>query len=143
MEKVLIIGCGVSGLSSAITLAEKGIKSVMISPFPSERAQSVMATGGINAVMDVHDSGDSIEKHIEDTISGGHFIAGTEAVRGLCTFAPKIIDQLERMGTVFTKDPDGNFSRRAFGGQSYKRTLFSGASTGKQIVTGLVLKCRR
>ncbi|MCR5544333.1 MAG: FAD-binding protein [Eubacterium sp.] len=143
MRKVLIIGCGVSGLSSAISLAEKGIKSVLISPFPPERAQSVMATGGINAVMGIPDGEDSIEKHIEDTISGGCFIAGRQAVEGLCKAASKIVENLEGMGTVFTKDKDGNFSKRAFGGQSYKRTIFSGASTGKQIVTGLVLKCRK
>ena len=143
MRKVLIIGCGISGLSSAISLAEKGIKSVLISPFPPERAQSVMATGGINAVMGIPDGEDSIEKHIEDTISGGCFIAGLQAVEGLCKAAPKIVENLEGMGTVFTKDKDGNLSKRAFGGQSYKRTIFSGASTGKQIVTGLVLKCRK
>ncbi|MBR1506434.1 MAG: FAD-binding protein [Eubacterium sp.] len=143
MGKVLIIGCGISGLSSAISLAEKGIKSVLVSPFPSERAQSVMAAGGINAVDDCPDGADSVEKHISDTIKGGSFIAGKEAVTGLCKSAASIIDQLERMGMVFTKDSEGRYAKRAFGGQSFNRTCFSGASTGKQIVTSLIMECRK
>ena len=49
MKKVLIIGAGLAGLTCAIKLAELGIKSILISPFTSERSQSVMAAGGINA----------------------------------------------------------------------------------------------
>jgi succinate dehydrogenase / fumarate reductase flavoprotein subunit len=50
MKTVLVIGSGISGLSCAISLAEKGIRVKLASPFPSERSQSVMAAGGINAV---------------------------------------------------------------------------------------------
>ena len=43
MKNILIIGGGLSGLSCAIELAENGISSILVSPYPSERAQSVMA----------------------------------------------------------------------------------------------------
>ena len=49
MKNVLIIGSGIAGMSTAISLAERGIRSILVSPFPSERSQSVMAAGGINA----------------------------------------------------------------------------------------------
>ena len=75
MSRVLIIGSGISGLACAIEAASKGSKVILVSPFPSERSQSVLAAGGINAVMDT-ESGDSIERHIEDTLKGGCFIAG-------------------------------------------------------------------
>ena len=39
MKKVLIIGSGLSGLSCALELAQKGISSTLVSPYPSERAQ--------------------------------------------------------------------------------------------------------
>ena len=52
MKHVLIIGSGLSGLTCAIELASKGIRSTLVSPYPSERAQSVMAAGGINAALD-------------------------------------------------------------------------------------------
>ena len=143
MGKVLIIGCGISGLSAAISLAEKGIKSVLISPFPSERAQSVMAAGGINAVDDNPDGEDTVAQHVEDTLKGGCNIAGRRAVEGLCSGAAGIIQKLEKMGIVFTRDDKGSIAKRAFGGQTFRRTCFGGASTGKQIVTALVMECRK
>ena len=142
MKKAVIIGSGIAGLSCAISLAENGIKSVVVSPFPPERSQSVMAAGGINAV-DFSNAADSVELHIQDTLAGGRYIAGRNAVSALCKAAPSIIEQLERRGTVFTRDADGTVSRRAFGGQSCPRTCYCGASTGKQIVTALVMECRK
>ena len=143
MKKVLVIGAGISGLSCAISCAELGMEVTLVSPFPSERSQSVLAAGGINAVMEYCEDGDSIESHIEDTINGGCGIAGRDAVRGLCESAPEIIRWLEKLGTVFTTGDDGHISRRAFGGQSYRRTCYCGAATGKQIVTALVMEARR
>ena len=142
MKRVLIVGSGIAGLSCAIECASMGMEAVLVSPFPSERAQSVLAAGGINAVMD--DMGeDSIECHIEDTLRGGCNIAGKASVTGLCSDAPEIIRWLEKLGTVFTIDTDGNVSKRAFGGQTHKRTRYCGAATGKQIVTALVMEARR
>lgn len=66
MKHILIIGSGLSGLSCAIQLAENGISSTLVSPYPSERAQSVMAAGGINAAIGVDDS---VNQHAEDTLT--------------------------------------------------------------------------
>lgn len=142
MKHVLVIGSGIAGLSCAVSCAQRGMQVTMVSPFPSERSQSVLAAGGINAVTPSHEAGDSIDSYIEDTLKGGCEIAGKEAVRGLCESAPDIIAWLERLGTVFTTDPDGSVSKRAFGGQSHRRTCFCGAATGKQIVTALVMEAR-
>ena len=49
MKHVLVSGSGLSGLSCALALAEDGIRSTLVSPYSSERSQSVMAAGGINA----------------------------------------------------------------------------------------------
>ena len=143
MKRAVVIGGGISGLSCATMLAEEGVYVLLVSPYPSERSQSVMAAGGINAVFDPCSQGDSISCHIEDTLRGGRFIAGTESVTGLCREAESIIRYLERLGTVFTTDDDNKPLRRAFGGQSFRRTCFCGTSTGKQIVSGLVMDARR
>ena len=44
-----IVGTGLAGMSAAIALAEKGRECNLISYQEAERAQSVMAEGGINA----------------------------------------------------------------------------------------------
>ena len=140
MKHVLIVGSGLSGLSCAIKLAENGISSTLVSPYPSERAQSVMAAGGINAAIG---SDDSVSQHALDTLKSGGDIAGKEAVEGLCSAAPDIIKQLESIGVVFTRDKKGNVALRAFGGQSKDRTAYAGASTGKQIMSALIREARK
>ena len=140
-KKVLIIGSGISGLNCAIECVNQGLYPVLVSPFPSERSQSVLAAGGINAVIDSRE--DSIKCHVDDTLKGGCYIAGKEAVEGLCQHAPETVEKLKKLGTVFSVDENGEPSRRAFGGQSFHRTCYCGSSTGKQIVTALVMEARR
>ena len=140
MKHVLIVGSGLSGLSCAIELAKNGILSTLVSPYPSERAQSVMAAGGINAALGENDSP---EQHAEDTLKSGGSIAGKEAVLGLCSTATDIVRWLESLGVVFSRDANGAVALRAFGGQSRNRTAYAGASTGKQIMTALIREARK
>ncbi len=143
MRDAIVIGSGISGMVTAIKLAEAGVHVLLASPFPSERSQSVMAAGGINAVMSRHEEGDSVSAHIEDTLKGGCYLAGEEAVKGLCESAEEIIEYLEGIGVVFSVDEAGRPARRAVGGHSYRRTCYCGSSTGKQIVSALVMEARR
>ncbi|MCR4963947.1 MAG: FAD-binding protein [Firmicutes bacterium] len=143
MKEALIIGSGISGMACAIRCAGQGIRVKLVSPYPSEQAQSVMAAGGINAVTAEHEAGDSVACHIEDTLKGGAWLGGRNAVAGLCAHAEAIIRYLESIGTVFTVDGCGRPMLRAFGGQSHKRTHYCGSATGKQIVSALVMEARR
>ena len=140
MKHVLIIGSGLSGLTCAIELAAKGIRSTLVSPYPSERAQSVMAAGGINAALG---KDDSPRQHAEDTLKSGGNIAGKAAVSALCDGAEEIVRWLEQLGVVFSRNEDGEVALRAFGGQSHNRTAYAGASTGKQIMTALIREARK
>ena len=99
-----------------------------------------MAAGGINASVG---KDDSPERHANDTLMSGGNIAGREAVFGLCTSAPDIIGWLEKIGVVFTRDGQGKLALRALGGQSRNRTVYAGASTGKQIMSALIREARR
>ena len=143
MKNVLIIGSGISGISCAVRCAKQGVQVTLASPFPSERSQSVMAAGGINAVLPGQEEGDSVACHIEDTLKGGCRLGGEKAVAGLCGHGEAVLRYLESIGTVFSVDKEGRPLRRAFGGQSHKRTYYCGASTGKQIVSALVMEARR
>ena len=140
MKHVLVIGSGLSGLSCAIELAKNEIQVTLVSPYPSERAQSVMAAGGINAALG---KDDSTLRHAEDTLKSGGEIAGRQAVLGLCSAAPEIISWLATLGVVFSRDENGEVALRAFGGQSRNRTAYAGASTGKQIMSALIREARK
>ena len=143
MKNVIVIGSGISGMTCAVRLAESGAHVTVVSPFPSERSQSVLAAGGINGVLPECEEGDSVACHIEDTLKGGSYLAGRKAVTGLCESAGGIIRHLEKAGTVFSVDENGRPMRRAFGGQSFRRTYYCGSATGKHIVSALVMELRR
>jgi len=141
--KILIIGCGLAGLSAAITAAKASNSVTVISPFPPERSQSVLAAGGINAALNTKGENDSFLQHCEDTMKAGCFIADEKAVLNLTKNAPEIISDLEHYGTVFSRDENGFPDMRYFGGQKKKRTVFSKAGIGKQLVSGLSGELRR
>ena len=140
MKHVLVVGSGLSGLTCAIKLAENGIRSTLVSPYPSERAQSVMAAGGINAAIGADDSP---LLHADDTLKSGGNIAGKDTVSELCSAAPDIIRWLEALGVVFSREKDGDLILRLLGGHSRKRTVYAGAATGKQIITALIREARK
>lgn len=140
MKHILIIGSGLSGLTCALELASKGIRSTLVSPYPSERAQSVMAAGGINAALG---QTDSPQLHAQDTLRSGGDIAGEEAVSNLCAAAPELIRWLESLGVVFSREENGEMTLRALGGQSCNRTAYAGAATGKQIMSALIRVARK
>jgi len=141
-KNVLVIGSGISGLSAAIHAAELGMSVVLVSPYPSERAQSVMAAGGINAALDVMGENDSPALHAQETLAGGCNLENPATIATFCDEAPAMVRWLESIGVVFSRQKNGELAQRPFGGQSKRRTTYAGASTGKQIVTALVQKCR-
>lgn len=139
---VNIIGAGLAGLSAAITLAQNGVQSNLISSMPSERAQSVMAEGGINACLDTMGENDTIENHIEDTLRGGVYLAEPNAVEGLCRAAPEIVERFAALGVPFSYNDNG-IVQRSFGGQRKKRTAFVKSSTGKMLMSALIDEVRK
>jgi len=138
-----IIGAGLAGLSAAMTLAERGIKCALISAQNSERAQSVLAEGGINAALDTMGEGDTTELHFEETMLGGVQLADPIAVRALTENAPDVVRRLASLGVPFNRNPDGSIMLRSFGGQKKKRTAFAQSSTGKMIMTSLIDEVRK
>ena len=143
MRPVIIIGAGIAGLSAAIALAEQGQKSVLVSTMPSERAQSVMAEGGINAALDTKGQGDSPEEHFRDTIRSGCGLSNPTAVRALTEGAPALVRALAALGVPFHRTRTGEIDLRYFGGQKKQRTAFAQSSTGKQITAALIQEARK
>ena len=142
-KQIIVMGAGAAGLSAALTLAEKGIKVLLVSEMPSERAQSVMAEGGMNAAVLKESSEDSPRKHAEETIEAGRNLADRQAVEAMTQAAPSIVEKLYSQGMSWTLDEEKQPARRTFGGQKYKRTAFAMDSTGKQLIHTLTEQVRR
>ena len=132
--QTVILGAGIAGMSAALHLARRHIRTIIVAPVPSVRSQSVMAEGGINAALGPDDSA---ELHFRDTWNSGCRLADQEAVYHLTRRAPEVIKELVDLGMAFTLDKDGKPALRPFGGQSVNRTAHADSTTGKQIVTAL------
>ena len=142
VRKVNIIGAGLAGLSAALTLAEADMPCRLISVQPSERAQSVLAAGGINAALDNMGEGDAPELHAADTLRSGAGLSDPEAVKGLTEHAPGIVRRLAELGVPF-HTVGGKIQQRPFGGQKKRRTNYAESSTGKVIMTALIDEVRK
>lgn len=139
---ISIIGSGLAGLSAAIALARQDISCRLISLLPSERAQSVLAEGGINGALNTMGEEDTPEDHYADTMKAGVYIADPEAVRGLTEHAPEILMELKRLGVAFNLQKE-QIQQRNFGGQKKKRTAYARSSTGKVLMTALIDEARK
>ena len=142
MQPINIIGAGLSGLSAAITLAEHGQKCRLFSLQPSERAQSVLAEGGINGALNTMGENDTPAEHFADTMRGGCDLADPNAVAGLTGHAPEILRYLEKIGVPFNRT-EQDIALRNFGGQKKKRTAYACSSTGKIIMSALIDEARK
>jgi succinate dehydrogenase / fumarate reductase flavoprotein subunit len=141
--RIIVIGGGLAGLAAVIKIAEAGGSVDLFSIVPVKRSHSVCAQGGINAAKDLKGEGDSTDKHFDDTIYGGDFLANQTPVKAMCEAAPGIIDLLDRMGVPFNRTPEGLLDFRRFGGTLYQRTAFAGATTGQQLLYALDEQVRR
>lgn len=143
MASVTIIGSGLAGLSAAYTLAQQNIACSLISRYHSERAQSVLAEGGINAALDTMGQGDSTQLHYEETMKAGVYLADPNAVYGLTHGAPEIVRHMAALGVPFNRQEDGQLMLRSFGGQKKKRTAYAKSSTGKMLMSSLIDAVRK
>jgi succinate dehydrogenase / fumarate reductase flavoprotein subunit len=141
--KIIVVGGGLAGLMATIRVAESGIPVDLFSIVPVKRSHSVCAQGGINAAKNQKGEGDTTDKHFDDTIYGGDFLANQPLVKRMCEAAPGIIDLLDRMGVMFNRTPEGLLDYRRFGGTLYHRTAFAGATTGQQLLYALDEQVRR
>ncbi len=140
-NRIIIIGSGAAGLSAALELAKNKIESILVSDMPSERSQSVMAEGGINASFTSET--DSPELHAEETRKAGRNIADAEAILGMTKASQHIIEDLFDAGMSFSLNEEGVPAVRPFGGQSVPRTYYAATNTGKQLMHTLVDQVRR
>lgn len=141
--KIIVVGGGLAGLAAVIKIAEAGGAVDLFSIVPVKRSHSVCAQGGINAAKNLKGEGDTTDRHFDDTIYGGDFLANQTPVKRMCEAAPGIIDLLDRMGVPFNRTLEGQLDFRRFGGTLYHRTAFAGATTGQQLLYALDEQVRR
>ena len=135
---VLILGGGGAALMAALHATRRAPSlrvAVVVKGMMGKSGCTRMVQGGYNAVLNPNDS---LERHFVDTIKGGAFLNDQELVWILVNRAPKMIAELENAyGCFFDRNPDGTIRQKAFGGQSFDRTVHRGDLTGIEIMERL------
>lgn len=138
---VIVIGGGIAGLMAAIEAKEENNRVALITKGNIFKSNSSMVSGGINATLDPNDS-ESIEKHIQDTLSGAKGLGDKKAATYMCQKAPYLIKKLVEYGVEFDKNEKGEIAQRSFGGGSIKRTCYVGDKTGAALTQTLIKKAK-
>jgi L-aspartate oxidase len=132
---VVVVGGGAAGLYSALCAADAGSRVAMVSRKPLSESSSFWAQGGLAAAIG---EDDSPELHVEDTLAAGRQACRRSAAELLAAEAPGVVEELERRGVEFDRDPDGRLSLALEGGHSRRRVVHAGgAGTGRRITERL------
>jgi len=135
--KIIVVGSGLAGASSAASLAELGFNVEVFTFHDSaRRAHSVAAQGGVNAAKDYKNDGDSVWRMFYDTLKGGDFRAREANVYRLAECSMALIDQAVAQGVPFAREYSGYLSNRSFGGVQVSRTFYARGQTGQQLLLG-------
>ena len=135
--KIIVVGTGLAGASSAASLAELGFNVEVFTFHDSaRRAHSVAAQGGVNAAKDYQNDGDSVWRMFYDTLKGGDFRAREANVYRLAECSMQLIDQAVAQGVPFAREYSGYLSNRSFGGVQVSRTFYARGQTGQQLLLG-------
>jgi succinate dehydrogenase/fumarate reductase flavoprotein subunit len=117
---VLVIGAGNAGLRAAVTAAELGASTLVVSKSPFPGGSSVVAGGIRQAAFDDEDDPD---RHFADTVRGGKFLNDQALVRILADQAPSRMLELERYGVTFMRSAPDRFRTAWTGGATAPRGL--------------------
>ena len=126
---IVMVGGGGAGLRAAIAIAETNpdLSVAVVSKVYPMRSHTVAAEGGAAAVIK---DNDSLENHINDTISGGDWMCDQDAVELFVNEAPRELIQMEHWGCPWSREPDGTVAVRPFGGMKIERTWYAADKTG-------------
>lgn len=126
---ILVVGGGAAGLRAAIAAVQTNprLNVAIVSKVYPMRSHTVSAEGGAAAVIK---SNDSLEEHINDTITGSDWLADQDVVEAFVREAPDELLQLEHWGCPWSREPDGSIAVRPFGGMTIERTWFAADKVG-------------
>ena len=130
---VVIAGCGVAGLYTALSLPQEK-KILMLSKEDIARCDSMLAQGGICVLRDESD----YNAYFEDTMRAGHYENRKESVAIMIHSSRAVINHLLAMGVRFEKNADGSLVYTREGAHSQPRICFHKDITGEEITTTLL-----
>ncbi len=136
---VVIIGCGVAGLTTALHLP-KSLDVLLVSKVAIQSGSTFWAQGGIAGALASYDTATS---HMRDTLLAGDGLCDEEAVRILVHEGADALRALQKLGMPFDEGKDGlHFTKEA--AHSVPRVIHAGGdATGRHLSEFLILEAIR
>ena len=132
---MLIIGGGLAGLFCALKLAPKAVTVITAAPI-GRGASSAWAQAGIAAAVG---PGDTVDKHVADTLIAGDGIVDEAVARLMATQASDRIHDLLDYGVPFDRDLEGHLQVSREAAHSESRIVrVRGDMAGRAIMQALV-----
>ena len=128
---VLVIGGGGAGCAAALAAAEKGARVLLATKLRLGDSNTVMAEGGIQAAIEPDDSA---QRHVHDTLRGGHHAGIPALVASMVDDGPDVIRWLIRQGMQFDQTATGDLATRRAGGMSAARIVHCRDYTGLEMM---------
>ncbi|WP_144410078.1 L-aspartate oxidase [Cupriavidus basilensis] len=137
---VAIVGSGLAGLTAALELAQR-YDVALVSKTALTQGASVLAQGGVSAVLDRRDS---FADHIGDTLCAGAGLSDEAAARYIVERGPEAVAWLRSHGVDFTPDDhaESGLHLTREGGHSQRRVVHAADATGRAIMEALGAKVR-
>ena len=127
MYDVVVVGGGIAGLRAAVAAQARGASVALISRTNPTRSYSVTIQDGMNAALG---TGDSADQHAQDTVQAGGYLADQALVAQICSEAPAVVEELDRMGTPFNRSNGAALDLAGSVGSSQARSAFADDMTG-------------
>jgi L-aspartate oxidase len=137
---VVVIGSGVAGLTSALEAVRLGLRTLVVTKSYAYEGNTRWAQGGIAVVRaDERDEGDSIRRHVDDTLLAGAGLCDPEAVATILGDGPAAVEALRELGARFDVDASGSLARAREGGHTAFRVIHAGGdATGAEVERALL-----
>ncbi|MBB4574657.1 L-aspartate oxidase [Rhizobium lentis] len=133
--RTVIVGSGLAGLMTALTLAPE--PSVIVTRAAlGTQTSSAWAQGGIAAAIGADDSA---ALHLADTLAAGDGLCDRPVAAGIIAGAPSAIAALEQAGVRFDRNAAGEFSLGLEAAHKRRRIVHAeGDGSGAAIIAALV-----
>ncbi|SDH78935.1 L-aspartate oxidase [Actinokineospora alba] len=141
---LVVVGTGVAGLTAALRAHSLGLRVLVVTKGAADEGNTRWAQGGVAVVLPgEHEAGDSVDKHVADTLVAGAGLCDDDAVRAIIADGPAAVTRLRELGAVFDPGADGNLARTREGGHSAFRVVHAGGdATGAEIERALLAATR-
>ena len=130
--QVVIIGGGGSGLAAAVAASQAGADVIVLEKLGLLGGSTNVSEGALNAADPIRQPKlgieDSVAKHIDQTLKGGHNVGNPELVKHLCEGAYPAVEWLESIGVKF-KDEVGTAT-----GALWQRSHYPATPSGNSYI---------